>query len=394
LAVLASLQQQTPPKAPDNSYLFFVASEGFNQVALVRFGPAGARIEHRTLIRLPSIDSANPRSLRVAPGGQDYYLATALGFPTGELLKLRIAADSAPMLRFGADSARGAAPADTLRGREPLDTDPGAIQVTPDGTFAWITNATPAADPQLSSISVVYLKPMVEVARIATCASPRGGRLTADGTRHYSVCLHDDALVDIDARAMKVARRLALAGAGEQRCGPSWVTTSADDTRLYVTCEQSGEVIEIDARAWAVTRRIAVGKEPGDVAATADGRMLVVTNRGSQNVSLVDLAGGHEVAQVPMVLHFPATFAISPADEFSFVTAAWEVAQLSVRRVPAGVVVSPDNRYAFVTVSGIGGDPGTVDVIDLADRVIVATIEVGRGARGIDFWKMEAKKTR
>jgi YVTN family beta-propeller protein len=393
LALLASLQQQTPPVPPDNSYLFFVASEGFNQVALVRFGPGGARIEHRTLIRLPSIDSANPRNVGLAPGGQSYYVTTAFGFPGGELLKVRIAADSAPMMRIGADSVRGAAQSDTLRGREPLNGYPGAIQITPDGEYALVTNATPLTDREPSAISVVYLRPMVEVARITTCANPRGGRLTADGARHYSLCMPGDDLVEIDVPAMKVSRHLSLSGAGEQRCAPNAVTIANDGAQLYVTCEQSNEVLEVDLRAWAVTRRFAVGKRPTDVAATPDGRMLVVTNRESQSVSLVDLATGREIAQVATVLHFPATFGIDPNDRFALLSAALEVARLFVWRAPAAAVVSPDNRYAFVTVAGLGGDPGTVDVIDLAARVIVATVEVGRGAGGIDFWKMEVKKS-
>jgi hypothetical protein len=393
LALLASLQQQTPSVPPDNSYLFFVASEGFNQVALLRFGPTGARIEHRTLIRLPSVDSTNPRSVHVAPGGQYYYLGTTLGFPSGELLKLHISADSAPMMRVGADSARGAAPSDTLRGREPLDGIPGAIQVTPDGEYALVTNAPLATGLPPSWISVVYLKPMVEVARITTCASPRGGRLTVDGARHYSLCAAGDELIEIDVPAMKLSRRLALGGAGEPRCAPDAVTIANDDARLYITCEQSGEVVEVDPRAWTVTRRITVGKRPTDVAATPDGRMLVVINRESQSVSLVDLANGREITQVATVLQFPAAFSLNPNDAVPLLTWTLERARLALWHVPAAVVVSPDNRYAFVTVAGLGGDPGTVDVIDLASHAIVATVEVGRGAGSIDFWKMETKKT-
>ncbi len=64
----------------------------------------------------------------------------------------------------------------------------------------------------------------------------------------------------------------------------------------------------------------------------------------------------------------------------------------TTRRFPAGVVISPDDRYAFVSVVGTGSDPGTVEIIDLIVRATVATVEVGRGARGIDFWKMQVKQ--
>ena len=96
--------------------------------------------------------------------------------------------------------------------------------------------------------------------------------------------------------------------------------------------------------------------------------MLAVANRESQSVSLVDLATGREIAQVATLLRFPAAFALSLNDVYAGVTWASEVFRIAVWRAPAAVAVSPDNRYAFVTVAGLGGDPGTVDVIDLASR--------------------------
>jgi len=45
--------------------------------------------------------------------------------------------------------------------------------------------------------------------------------------------------------------------------------------------------------------------------------------------------------------------------------------------------VSGDNRYAFVSLEGIGDEPGTVDVIDLRTFARVASVDVGRQAGGI-----------
>ena len=53
------------------------------------------------------------------------------------------------------------------------------------------------------------------------------------------------------------------------------------------------------------------------------------------------------------------------------------------------MVVSPDDLYAFVTVEGVGSEPGTVEVIDLTALKTVATIDVGEEAAGIDFYKVE-----
>ena len=58
-------------------------------------------------------------------------------------------------------------------------------------------------------------------------------------------------------------------------------------------------------------------------------------------------------------------------------------------RVTHGVVATPDGRYAIVTVEGIGGDPGTVEVIDLESGTRVASAQIGKQAGGIALWKME-----
>jgi DNA-binding beta-propeller fold protein YncE len=59
----------------------------------------------------------------------------------------------------------------------------------------------------------------------------------------------------------------------------------------------------------------------------------------------------------------------------------------TTRRVPSGVALSSDDRYAFATQEGVGSEPGAVDVIDLRALTKVATIDIGQQAGGIDFWK-------
>ena len=43
----------------------------------------------------------------------------------------------------------------------------------------------------------------------------------------------------------------------------------------------------------------------------------------------------------------------------------------------------------FVSVEGIGGEPGTMDVIDIKKAIKVASADLGKQAGGIIFWKME-----
>ncbi|HEX6719439.1 MAG TPA: hypothetical protein VF088_20215, partial [Pyrinomonadaceae bacterium] len=93
---------------------------------------------------------------------------------------------------------------------------------------------------------------------------------------------------------------------------------------------------------------------------THDGTRLIATNKRDQSVSIYDLKSGKELVRLP-----------------------------TKRKVLHGVVVSPDDRYAFVTVEGVGSEPGTVEVIDLTALKTVATLDVAEAAAGIDFFKTE-----
>ncbi|HVS21981.1 MAG TPA: WD40 repeat domain-containing protein, partial [Pyrinomonadaceae bacterium] len=108
-------------------------------------------------------------------------------------------------------------------------------------------------------------------------------------------------------------------------------------------------------------RRIPARAGVYNLAVTHDGTRLLATNKRDQSVSIFDLKSGKELARLP-----------------------------TKRKVLHGVVVTPDNRYAFVTVEGIGSEPGTVEIIDLDALKTVATVDVGPEAAGVDFYKTEA----
>jgi DNA-binding beta-propeller fold protein YncE len=354
-------------------YLVFVASEGNDRISLVRFGPAGARVERVSKIGRNPTEPVGPHGIGLSPDKRYYYVSTAHGFPNGELWKYSAAGDS-------------------LKGTVTLGRFPATLQVSPDGLYAYVVNFNLYGEMVPSSVSVVYVDDMAEVARITTCTMPHGSRLNPQGTKHYSACMMDDALVEIDARTMAVSRHFmlkkgnehgesgALAGAGhggaggdhtghgmeppkpgDVSCSPTWAQPSADGSKIYVACNKSSDVAEVDAASWTMTRRFPMGPGVYNLATTHDGKLLVGTNKRGQSVSIVDLATGKEVAVLP-----------------------------TKRKVASGVVISPDDRYAFVTVEGIGSEPGTVEIIDLRALRTVASVDVGQQAGGIDFWKTEA----
>jgi len=129
---------------------------------------------------------------------------------------------------------------------------------------------------------------------------------------------------------------------------------------VFVACNKSNEIVEVDSGSWALVRRLPAANGVYNLGVTGDGRLLIATNKRDASVSIFETGSAKEVAKIP-----------------------------TKRRVVHGVTVSPDSRYAFVTVEGVGEEPGTVDVIDLVAKRSTASIDTPPQAAGIDFWKME-----
>ena len=51
--------------------------------------------------------------------------------------------------------------------------------------------------------------------------------------------------------------------------------------------------------------------------------------------------------------------------------------------------MTSDGKYALVTVEGVGGEPGSVDVFEIATPRLVASVDVGKQAGGIALWEGE-----
>jgi DNA-binding beta-propeller fold protein YncE len=149
---------------------------------------------------------------------------------------------------------------------------------------------------------------------------------------------------------------------GDLTCVPTWAQPSNDGSEVYVACNKSNEIVAIDVGSWKVARRFPAGSGVYNLAVTKEG-WLIATNKRGQSVSVFDPKTGKELARLP-----------------------------TRRKIVHGAVVTPDDRYAFISVEGVGAEPGTVEVIDLTALKTVGTLDVGSQAAGIDFWKTEPSK--
>lgn len=339
---------------PETGYVAYVASESADEVARIRFADGRVTVEERTAVGIRPADLEGPHGIAISPDRQFLYVTLAHGTPFGTLWK--ISAETGDVVA-----------------RTPLGLFPATVAVTPDGQFAFVSNFNLHGDHVPSSVSKVFLPTMTEVARTETCTMPHGSRINPAGTEQYSVCMMDDMLVQVDVASGEVSARFsvrpgeegplppaAAAGpiqhAAARVCSPTWAEPAATGNSVYVACNKSNEILEIDTGEWRVTRRFATGANPYNLAASPDGRLLLATlkNRDEPATEIIDLGTSRTIGRVP-----------------------------ASAILPHGVAVTGDSRYAFVSVEGIGPDPGKVDVIELATARRVASAEVGPQAGGI-----------
>src|ERR1051325_1126495 len=190
-AALLCSAQVLAQRPPEQDYLVYVVSESADKISLVRFGPQGIKVERSFGTGLMPTDVDGPHGVAVSPDKKFYYVSLGHGRPFGYLWKY-------------------AALDDTVVGRVKLGLFPATMDVSPDGEFVYAVNFNLHGDMVPSSVSIVAAGEMLEVARVQTCTMPHGSRFNPQGTKHYSACMMDDMLVEIDTRTLKVSRHFLL----------------------------------------------------------------------------------------------------------------------------------------------------------------------------------------
>ena len=351
--------------ATAQTYYVYVAAESDDEVALVRFDGETAEVVKTIEVGTWPTEIEGPHGMTVSPDGQYWYLSLAHGLPYGKVIKYKTGTDE-------------------KIGEAELGLFPASMQISAMTGLLYVVNFNLHGKMEPSSVSVVDPETMTEVARTTTGIMPHGSRLTPDGLKHYSAAMMSGELFEIDALTFEVTRRIHT-GTGKATLPsmntdahthddgmtmpmdaearppkPTWVHPHPTKPFVYVANNGTDEIVEIDLEQWAISRRFKAEGAPYNLDVSPDGRHLVASQKKSGSTGVFDLNTGEEVARIP-----------------------------NSRKVTHGVAIAPDGRYAFVSVEGIGGEPGSLDVIDLQTMKLVATAETGKQAGGLAFWKID-----
>lgn len=371
----------TTPQA-QQTYTFYVAAESDDIVEKVEFSNGSLRLVRSIEVGAWPTETEGPHGLAVSPDGEYWYLSLAHGQPgpNGSVVKYSTSDDA-------------------LIGEVEVGMFPATMAVSPSIGLLYVVNFNLHGLPEPSSVSVVDPESMTEVGRVGVGVMPHGARMNAQGSKLYSVNMMDDVLVEIDAYRLEVSRELGLsmhaahhldstgdrqmneraaqggaaAAAGEHTgmameslgemvaptVKPTWATPPTADGKLYVAGNGAAKILEIDLESWTISREFETPAGPYNLDVSADGTLLAATYKSSKSVGFWNLETGEEVGRVD-----------------------------TLRPIPHGIIITPDGRYAFATIEGIGGEPGSVEAYDLTTFERVANLDVAKQAGGIAFASM------
>lgn len=330
------------------NYYFYVAAESDDTVSLIKFDGNQAEELERIPVGMMKTEIEGPHGLTVDPTGEYWYLSLAHGNPYGSLLKYSTKTNK-------------------LVDKTLLGLFPASMQISELTGLLYCVNFNLHGEMKPSSVSVVDPESMTEIKKIQTGIMPHGSRLSPSGRYQYSVAMMSGELFEIDALTLEVNRVLSLDKKKMNHQGmmhhsmvkPTWVMPDPSGKKLYIAGNGSNEIIEVDINDWSIKNRIDTGKGPYNVDVSPNGKYLIATLKGEGKTAIWELDKKRKslISNTSSVSH--------------------------------GVVISPDSKYAFVSVEGKGGEPGLVDVIDIKKSKIVSSVNIGKQAGGIAFWKLE-----
>jgi YVTN family beta-propeller protein len=354
LLALAGAAQRLQAQAA--GYRVAVVSESGDRATWL--SPEGSRLVPDRVVPIgvmPS-DIDGPHNITASLDGKSYYITVAHGTPFGSLWKFDTRSDS-------------------VLGKAQVELFPTTVSLTPDGQLAFVANSDFHGDhPRTNLVSVIHTPTMKKITDIEACDMPHGVKVNHAGTRAYISCMHSDEILELEVATLALTRRaktgaphampasatrgqaathpVSLSSGGE--CSPTYVSVSADDKRLFVACNTGNTLQVWDAGSFTRLKEIPVGKGAYNVEPSPDGKLVLVTNKKDQSVSLIDAAGLTEIARIP-----------------------------TSKRVVHGIAYSPDSRLAYISCESIGIDSGAVDVIDLRARSRVSSVAIPGQPTGI-----------
>jgi YVTN family beta-propeller protein len=186
---------------------------------------------------------------------------------------------------------------------------PHTVSISPDGKLAYITSQ----EPGHFALCVVDIATRALVRTLPLPKTPRDAEFGHDGKAFYFTEAGVSALEVLDPATDKIVGEIPTG------VSPHFVSLFHNNPLGLAVVQGPGEVLLFDPATNQGVRSVAVGKQPHWLALAGDGKTAYVTNEGSNDLSIVDLASGKvtavEVGKAPrkIVVQQTAQAAVAPA---------------------------------------------------------------------------------
>src|SRR5438477_104434 len=159
---------------------------------------------------------------------------------------------------------------------------PHTIAVTPDGKLAYAASQQPGK----FALVVVDMATRTAIRNVALEKTPRDLEFGYDGKALYFTIAGVNAVQVLDPASDKIVAEIPTGAS------PHIANVFRGAPAGTVVVQGPGELLLFNPATHAPLRSVAVGKQPHWVAASGDGKFAYVTNEGSNDVTVVDLASG------------------------------------------------------------------------------------------------------
>ena len=196
--------------------------------------------------------------------------------------------------------------------------------------------------------------------------------LSPDGKFAFATSIRHGKLSRVDLSSGEIDH--IITGAGTEALG---VNPLKDE--VWIGNNQENKVKVIDANSFEIIDEIECGLQPIRLTFTVDGKYVLVSNILSGDLAVIDSEKREIIKRIPL-----GGFVLREED--------WkgktdEELQPYIQKIvnegarPIGVIVGPDNRYAYVANRGLN----YIAVIDLSSWEIVKRLPTGNGPDGMAF---------
>lgn len=282
-----------------------------------------------------------------------------------------------------------------VTGKIATGEEPHEVAVSDDGKIAVVSNYGTEASPG-TSLTVVDIDAKRELRRFALPGLVRPHGVQAIGSRFYITTEGSLSVARYDAAADRIDW---IGGTGQDFT--HMLVVARDEKKIYTSNIGSNSVSVLDLRnapGYVALKQIAVARNPEGIDLAPDGSALWVAGVASQKepatISVIDPKSNSVVRTIPTATKLANRLKFTPDGKLVAVSdpgtnevSIFDVAtgnvikKIATAEGPAGIVFTPDGKRLFVACAYAG----KVQVIDTATWSIAGEVATGKEPDGLAY---------